>query len=114
MANKKLYINSDNVNDWLGSLGFLFPKNSAQLKRFDTLYSNYPYELTGQSVDIGRIINFSMERPRAISFPEFDKVKETDFSDYEDLRMVARKGGSISHMISEKMIRNQQNLKNEE
>lgn len=110
MATKKTNINNQNINEWLGSLGYLFPKNSKQLERFDVIFSNYSFELTNHKVDVNTILNKgkSNEKPTKII-----SLNKTESEEIEKLRMVARKGDELSSEIIEKIKRNQSKLKDE-
>ena len=53
MALDKKYsnkINENNLDDWLHSTGFLYPKNEKQLERFEKLYEDYDFKLSNEDL----------------------------------------------------------------
>ena len=50
---------NDIINEWLRSLGFIFPATYSDLEMFDKFYENYEYELTGNEIDPLEIFNNS-------------------------------------------------------
>lgn len=110
MATKKTNITSENINEWLGSLGYLFPKNRKQLERFNTVFSNYSYELKNHKVDVNAILGKktpSEDSSKVFVFQEFSS------SEFDDLKMVARKGEELPIEIIEKIKKNQKRLNEE-
>lgn len=94
MAIDKKYIGKiteDNLDDWLHSTGFLYPRNEKQLDRFNKLFEDYDFKINEARIDVTSILNGTL----------CNKVKITplnlssDFNnEIESLRMVARKGQS--------------------
>jgi hypothetical protein len=100
MAQNKSHITPDNIGEWLGSTGFIFPRTIAELLRFEKLYSEAQINLEGCQIDPlkilakfdNKIVSFS--KPKAESQPS--------------MRMAARKGNSaIPKHIMDKIIKNQ-------
>lgn len=94
MAIDKKYIGKiteDNLDDWLHSTGFLYPRNEKQLDRFNKLFEDYDFKLNNVTIDVTSILNGTL----------YNKTKiiplnlSSDFNnEIESLRMVARKGQS--------------------
>lgn len=109
MANK---ININNLNEWLHSLGYFFPRNTIEEKRFDKLYSDYNHELDEKLVDPLNIISSINES--SIANYEFKESKEISESKHEqEWKLAARNKGNISKKILDKMKKNQSNSKDE-
>ena len=117
MAISKNHINkilSSDFDDWLASLGFLYPITDIQLDRFDKCYNEYEYNLDDAKIDVKSIINGSyVRKAKVVSFFSEDIEKEN--ADFEELRMVARKGQSrIPQHIIDKMRKNHNNKPKDE
>ena len=102
MANEKKNITPENIGEWLGSTGFIFPRNEVELQRFKKLYQDHEYELTMDIID-----------PAKIMRGEFIEVSEDSNRDNskvdENWRMAARNFKNIPDHILKKMKRNQDN-----
>ncbi|MDO6813235.1 hypothetical protein [Tenacibaculum soleae] len=94
-------IDNSNLNDWLTSLGFLYPIIDLHLDRFDKLFEDYPYKLSNATIDAKAIINGTYKsETKILSFKKFDLD-----NDIGELKMVARKGQSgLPQHIIDKMI----------
>lgn len=94
MAIDKKYIGKiteDNLDDWLHSTGFLYPRNEKQLDRFNKLFEDYDFKLNNARIDITSILNGSLCNKTKIITLNLS----SDFNnEIESLRMVARKGQS--------------------
>ena len=90
------------LDSWLGSTGFLFPRNELELDRFNKLYEGYDYKLDSISIDPIAIINNTFHRE-----PKVITMFENDFEiEINELRMVARKGhDNLPQQIIDKMRR---------
>ncbi|GFD78700.1 hypothetical protein ACXIHB_10280 [Tenacibaculum sp. IMCC1] len=98
-------VTNENLDDWLSSLGFLYPVSDKQLDRFEKLYENYPYELEDKSIDVSSIINNKVVRKIKVFNLKIDPMDE----EIETLKMVARKGQKkIPQHIIDKMKKNHQ------
>lgn len=101
MALDKKYsnkINENNLDDWLHSTGFLYPKNEKQLERFEKLYEDYDFKLSNEKIDIESILKDTLcYKTRTIQL----NLSSSVINDIEDLKMVARKGqsGLPQHII---------------
>lgn len=95
-------IEIEQLDNWLGSTGFLFPSNELELDRFNKLFEGYDYKLDDMSIDPIAIINNTFHgEPKVITIFEEDFDEEI-----ESLRMVARKGSKdLPEHIIEKMRR---------
>ncbi len=98
--NKKHDITPENVNEWLGSTGFLFPRNRTELARFEKLYSDFDHKLSGEIVDPEKIIK---GESHSISI----EPQQDDNDTYENWKMAARKFQDIPDHIIQKMKKNQ-------
>lgn len=81
-------IDESNLDIWLSSSGYLFPRNETELSRFEKLYADYNFKLEDKSIDINSIINGTLTcQTKVISL--FDSEEEKDI---QELKMAARKG----------------------
>jgi hypothetical protein len=95
-------INQENFNEWLSSLGFIFPKSLKENARFDKLYSDHTFKLDENTVDPSRIINGE------IRFEDF--VKTADNFNMEinnEIRLAARGFKELPEHILKKIKKNQ-------
>lgn len=103
-------VTNENLDDWLSSLGFLYPITDRQLDRFDKIYEHYPYELEGKSIDVQSIINNQVIRKTKVLNLKIEKIEE----EIQTLKMVARKGQKeLPQHIVDKMKKNHQKGKND-
>lgn len=104
MAQNKSHITSDNIGEWLGSTGFIFPRTMAELLRFEKLCGDVKTDLTGSQIDPLKILS------------KFEtKVVSLKTTERTGLRMAARKGNSnIPDHILDKMMKNQKKPKEED
>lgn len=104
-ANKTIEkLSNENFDDWLHSLGYLYPLCERHLKRFDKLYEDYDFKFKNHKVNIKSIIDGSFcEVSKTIEI-KIDSITSTEIS---SLKMVARKGNeNIPDHIKEKMKQN--------
>lgn len=93
-------VNESNLDVWLSSTGYLFPRNETELDRFEKLYEDYDFKLENKSIDIESIINGTLKCQIKI-FPLND---EAEVNEIQDLKMAARKGEkSIPKDVLDKM-----------
>lgn len=102
MANSSLKITPENIASWMGATGFIFPRTSGELRRFEKLYADViipekelldPEILLG--IKPGRVISIE---PKAAKLPGLSSLK-----------MAARKGEKdIPSHIMDKIRKNQQ------
>ena len=94
MAIDKKYIGKiteDNLDDWLHSTGFLYPRNEKQLDRFNKLFEDYDLKLNNVTIDVTSILNGTLCNKTKI----VPLNLSSDFNnEIESLRMVARNGQS--------------------
>jgi hypothetical protein len=107
MAHDKKHITPENIDEWLSSTGFLFPRNELELARFEKLYGETIEEITGKEIDPDKIINDKSDSAKIIQIKP--NVNAGEFTEY---RMVARNGGNIPKHILDKMKKNQDNSRN--
>lgn len=96
----KRKIDSNNLNEWLRSTGFLFPQNEIELKRFNELYSDFDFKLNDATIDVRSIIEGNVCSARGFRLLKNDNINKN----IEDLKMVARKGEEIPKHIIDKMM----------
>ena len=94
-------VDINNIDEWLHSTGFLFPKTELQLARLNKLYEDYDFKLKDASIDINSIIegNICFSRSQIIKF----EGNSQETKEFETLKMVARKGHEIPSHIIDKM-----------
>ena len=102
MAQDKKHITNEEITEWLSSTGFLFPRNEVELERFEKLYGEIDYGLTGKEIDPDKIINGTFRDSKVITTPFY--INEEELTSY---RMVARNGNSLPKHILEKIKKNQ-------
>lgn len=105
MAQSKKHITPENVTEWLASTGFLFPRNEVELSRFEMLFGDEDYGLTGLEIDPAKIIR-GEKSSKIIQVPE--SIKPEDIEAY---RMVARNGSKLPEHILKKIKNNQNKSK---
>lgn len=93
-------VNDSNLNHWLSSLGYLYPRNETELALFEKAYAEYDFKLKNKSIDVDSIINGTLKcRSKVISLIDVEEEK-----DIQELKMAARKGiQSIPKDILDKM-----------
>jgi hypothetical protein len=93
-------VNESNLNHWLSSSGYLYPRNEIELDLFEKAYADYDFKLENKSIDIDSIINGNLTcQTKIISLIDSEEEK-----DIQDLKMAARKGEqSIPKDILDKM-----------
>lgn len=93
-------VDMNNLNEWLRSIGFLFPKNEIELARFNELYADYDFKLKDASIDVKSIIEGNLcSNTRVLRIIKSEELK----NEIEDLKMVARKGQDVPQHIIDKM-----------
>ena len=108
MAQNKKHITPENVTEWLASTGFLFPSNDAELERFEKLFEDDDFGLTGKEIDPDRIIDGSFRQSKSIELPR--DVNPEDFNSY---KMAARNGKELPDHIKNKILKNQSKPKDD-
>lgn len=110
MANK---INIENINEWLHSLGYFFPRNNIEEKRFEKLYSDFNHELDEKLVDPLKIISSINKSSIAEYKPQkSNRTRENEHT--KEWKLAARNKGNINKRILDKMKKNQSNSKDED
>ena len=94
-SNKSKFINDHNVGKWLSALGFSFPRNEAEERIFDKMYSNYEHKLKNVKIDASKLID------------EVEKEESQIQSEQTEWKMAARNYGDLPKHIVEKMRKNQ-------
>ncbi|MCW8896598.1 MAG: hypothetical protein OQJ96_06125 [Flavobacteriales bacterium] len=100
MENKKSkHITSDNISQWISSLGFSFPRNETEERVFDKLYANFEYKLTGKELNIGKLIEEVESEEQEVKM----------IRDSSNWKMAARNidNSNLPEHILKKMIKNQ-------
>lgn len=93
-------VNEYNLNYWLSSTGFLYPRNENELDLYEKVYADYDFKLKDKSIDIDSIINGKLVcQTKVISL-----ISPEEKEDIQNLKMAARKGNqSIPKEILDKM-----------
>lgn len=60
-------MDENNLNEWMHSTGFLFPRNEKELARFNELYADYDFKLKDASIDLSKIINGELNEKSVVS-----------------------------------------------
>jgi hypothetical protein len=109
MAQNKKNITPQDITEWLCSTGFLFPRNEVELERFEKLYGDEDFGLTGKEIDPDNIINgvFQDKKVEGVLPSSINKDEITPY------RMAARNGASLPEHILEKIKRNQNKPKDD-
>lgn len=108
MAQNKKHITPENITEWLCSTGFLFPRNEVELERFEKLYSEEDFGLTGEEIDPDKIINGTFKETKIVKMPT--DIKQEEISPY---RMAARNGNNLPKHIIDKIKKNQSKPKDD-
>ena len=108
MAQNKKHITPENITEWLSSTGFLFPRNEVELERFEKLYGDDDFGLTGTEIDPDKIIDGTFSEKIILKIP--DGIKQNEISPY---RMAARNGNALPKHIMDKIIKNQNKPRND-
>ena len=101
MAKNKVFPDPESLTEWMASTGFLFPRNVAELDRFNKLHGKEISEDDSKStVSLERICS-----GKARLFPVERRVMEGEEErTIEQYRMAARKGGGLPEHILNKML----------
>ena len=78
----------DELDTWLGSTGYLYPRDDLELERFNHLYQDFDFKLKPKNIDPTAIIGNEFLDQVGTLAPKNIKLKQ----EAEILRMVARKG----------------------
>lgn len=108
MAQNKKHITPENITEWLSSTGFLFPRNEVELERFEKLYGDIDFGLTGKEIDPDNIISGNIKEKKVLKMP--DNINQEEISPY---RMAARKGNNLPKNIMDKIKKNQSKSKDD-
>ena len=93
-------VNESNLDVWLSSTGYLFPRNETELDRFEKLFADYNFKLKNKSIDIESIINGTLKCQIKI----IPLIDEAERNEIQELKMAARKGEkSIPKDVLDKM-----------
>lgn len=107
MAQNKKNITPENIIEWLSSTGFLFPRNDIERERFEKLYDDVDFGLTGKEIDPDEIINGSYKERKVLKIPD---INQEEINSY---RMAARNGSSLPKHILDKIKKNQSKPKDD-
>ena len=110
MGKNSIEMKAENLNEWLAPLGYLFPKNSWELRQFEILHDSYDYKLIDKSVNVDAIIEGRVQSKSIGQIP----LLEDEENSIQQLRMAARKGEAVPEDILKKMKRNQEKKRNGE
>ena len=83
MSTNKKNISKANFLSYLKSLGFLYPETEKELNRFDDLYSDFKYELSGKEIAPQKIID-EVKKEEIANTKIDTKAATNDKKDYKD------------------------------
>lgn len=86
--NKHIDVKAENLDQWLGSTGFIFPRNEQELDAFNKLYEGYEFKLKNVTINPEHIINGSFTLENKI----VNMNKHIDITGISELKLAARKG----------------------
>lgn len=90
MKENNTHINIDQIDNFLGCMGFLYPINENQLDIFDVIYSDFDFKLKSATINVSAIINNQLSKKSVFKLFENNDI----LNDIEELKMVARKGNN--------------------
>lgn len=102
MTKGKVYIDNQNVYEWMCSTGYLLPSTELELARFEILYPQEQINVNPNAVDPFAIINGTRER-KEYSWGQIG----IDEQEQGELRMAARCQGEIPIHVMDKIKKNQ-------
>ncbi|WP_339812652.1 hypothetical protein [uncultured Imperialibacter sp.] len=108
MAQNKKHITPENITEWLSSTGFLFPRNEVELERFEKLYCEEDFGLTGTEIDPDKIISGDFKKGKSSKMHA--DIKKEEINPY---RIAARNGNDLPKHILDKIKRNQSKPNND-
>jgi hypothetical protein len=93
-------VNDTNLDHWLSSTGYLYPRNETELDLFEKIHIDYKSKLEDKSIALDSIINGTLGcQTKVISL-----ISPEEKEDIQELKMAARKGNqSIPKEILDKM-----------
>lgn len=97
---KHIDVKEENLDQWLGSTGFIFPRNESELDVFNKLFEGYDFKLKDVKIDPDEIIHGSFSLDTKI----MGITKDIDITGFNELNLAARKGeGKIPDHILKKV-----------
>jgi hypothetical protein len=108
MAQNRKNITPENITEWLASTGFLFPRNEVELERFEKLYGDIDFGLTGKEIDPDIIISGNYLEKKMLKVP--NDINRDEILSY---KMVARNGNNLPKHIIDKILKNQNKSKDD-
>lgn len=108
MAQNKKNITPENITEWLSSTGFLLPRNEVELERFEKLYGDVDFGLTGKEIDPSKIINGTFREAKVQQV--LSNINQEEFNSY---RIAARNGNNLPKNIMDKIKKNQTKSKDD-
>lgn len=89
--NNSHIVNVEQIDNFLGCMGFIYPINENQLDIFDALYADFDFKLKNATINVSAIINNQLSKKSVFKLFENNDIT----NDIEELRMVARKGSDV-------------------
>lgn len=97
--NKKHIFDLETLDHYLGSTGFICPRNERQLDLFEKLYEGFDFKLKDSRIDFTAIISNQLNKKSVIRL-----LKDDNTNEINELKMAARKGSQgLSQDIIDKM-----------
>lgn len=106
LKRNSINIEENELSSWYGVTGFYLPRTTGELRRFDKLYNDHHFTLSGDELDPNKIFDGIQQVPRKVLSEEFT-------FEIEPLRMAARGLKDIPIAIRQKMLKNQEHFFNE-
>ena len=93
-------INENNLDHWLSSSGYLYPRTEPELNLFEKAIADFEFKLENKSIDIESIVNGALTCHKNV----ISLISDEDKTEINTLKMAARKGDqSIPKEILDKM-----------
>ena len=97
--NKKHIFDLETLDHYLGSTGFICPRNERQFDLFEKLYEDFDLKLKDATINVAGIISNQLTKKTVIRLLQDDNTNEIN-----ELKMAARKGSQgLSQDIIDKM-----------
>lgn len=99
MKKNRKTLNENEITEILASTGYVFPRNKVELERFEILFGENDYGLTGNEVDPNIILERNQRKPKVIKLSDVENFISDDY------KLVARKDEDICKTDVEKLIK---------
>lgn len=97
MTKKKKTTAKNEFSEILASTGFLFPRNEVELSKFETLFGDSNYGLTGDEIDPNVIIKRNPSKSKVVHLSNLRRLMPSEN------RLVARNNNDQNRTIDNKV-----------